>query len=158
MVMTHVHPKTLGTNYSLIWNSRSLARPAIFSTSSILNFPKSLNFPRYPRMLREQIVSVQFIVIFLIRGICKYPNSIKITIIQDLFDLLSIWEYHFCKIMLTIDSQCHRFVPFDLCTTSSLKPHPSDFRHQTSDFRLPTLALLHQTSPSQSSSHLYHSR
>lgn len=76
-------------------------------------------------------VSVQFIVISLNQGICEYLYSVEITKIKDLLDLLSIWEYHFCKIMLTIVSQCHRFVPFDPCTTS-------DFKLQTSDFSLHT--------------------
>ena len=54
-------------------------------------------------------------------------------------------RYHFRKIMHTIVSQCHRSYSFDPCTTSALKPHPSDINlqtsdliPQTSDFRLQT--------------------
>ena len=43
-------------------------------------------------------------------------------------------RYHFCKIMFTIVSQCHRSVPFDPCTTSAFRLHPSDLRPPTSDF------------------------
>lgn len=63
------------------------------------------------RFQKSPYVSVQFIVISLIQGICEYHNSVEITKIKDLFNLLTIWEYHFCKIMFTIVSQCHRHVP-----------------------------------------------
>ena len=69
-------------------------------------------------------------------------------------------RYHFRKIMLTIASQCHRPVSYDPCTTSPIRPQPSDFRLQTStfsphpsslrphpsNFRLPTSDFRPQTS------------
>lgn len=56
-------------------------------------------------------------------------------------------RYHFCKIMFTIVSQCHRSVPFDPCTTSSFRPQTSALIPQTSTFKLPTSNFQHHPSP-----------